>query len=461
MKLNPLFPTVETLAINTDLYELTMAAAYFEGGHHQEHATFELFARKLPKRRSFLIAAGLEQALHFVDNIRFTKQAVDHLRSLDVFKSVRSDFFDYLRQFRFTGDLYALPEGTVFFSGEPILQVTGPIIESQILETCLINSINFQSMVASKAARLSLAGKGRSIVDFGSRRAHSLQAGILAARASFLGGCSGTSNVLAAHEMGIPVHGTMAHSFVQACGDEKKAFELFYQVFQENSILLVDTYDTLAGLEKAVQIGHDIKGVRLDSGNLAELAFQAREFLDRHGYQNTQIVASGDLDEERIHSLAMADTPIDAFGVGTDLVVSTDAPTCDLVYKLVEVIREGRTEPRIKTSQGKSTFPYRKQVFRKVGKGGFAGDVICKWDEEIKIPEGAEPLLQKQVENGRLIARVPDVSEIRAHVQEQLSQLPSSFKLLHSVEEYPVQYSDQLIKVQRELTEMHPHSTTI
>ena len=181
MKLNPLFPTVETLAINVDLYELTMAAAHFEVGHHQEHATFEFFARKLPKRRSFLIAAGLEQALQFVDNIRFTDQAIDHLRSLDVFKSVRGDFFDYLRQFHFTGDLYALPEGTIFFSGEPILQVTGPIIESQILETCLINSINFQSMVASKAARLSLAGKNRSIIDFGRRRAHSLQAGILAA----------------------------------------------------------------------------------------------------------------------------------------------------------------------------------------------------------------------------------------------------------------------------------------
>lgn len=446
MKPNPLFPTEETLGINTDLYELTMAAAYFEAGCREDRAAFELFTRELPQNRSFLIAAGLEQALHFIENVRFTDDTVKYLRQLDTFKTVNGAFFDYLRSFHFSGNIYALPEGTVFFANEPILQVSAPIIEAQLVETYLINTINFQSMVASKAARISLAGKGKNIVDFGSRRAHSPQAGVLAARSSFIGGCNGTSNVLAGYEMGIPIYGTMAHSFVQFFDRESEAFSRFHDAFGEDSTILVDTYDTLAGVRKALELGEKINGVRLDSGDLVTLAFKTRELLDQHGSSQVRIVASGNLDEEKIQSFALADAPIDAYGVGTDLVVSTDAPTCDLIYKLVEVIREGQPQPRIKTSEGKATLPYRKQIFRRIEERGFSGDLLSMWDEEPPQGEGyLEPLLRKYVENGQIVAELPDVFQIRGYAQEQISKLPSPFKVLDTAEEYPVEYSRQLL----------------
>ncbi|RPJ60776.1 MAG: nicotinate phosphoribosyltransferase [Acidobacteria bacterium] len=453
MKLNPLFPTTDTLGVNTDLYELTMAAAYFEAGCTEKQATFELFTRRLPTNRSFLVAAGLEQALHFILNVTFSDPTLVYLKSLPIFQRVEQGFFDYLKNFRFSGDVYALPEGTICFSHEPLLQVKGPVIEAQILETLLINTLNFQTMVASKAARLSLAARQRQVFDFGMRRAHSPQAGVEAARAAFIGGCAGTSNVLAGFETGIPVVGTMAHSFVQFFERESEAFAHFQAVFPDHTIFLVDTYDTLEAVEKVVKLGGKISGVRLDSGNLQDLAVKTRELLDRSGRKDIRIFASGNLDEGKIHALTLGDVPIDGFGVGTDLVVSSDAPSCEMVYKLVEVFEAGRARPRMKTSHSKSTTPFRKQVYRRLTRAAFAGDVICRWDEVPPAGRDTEyqPLLAQYVKAGELCRDLPDIRAIKAYAQKQLDSLPTAHKLLHSSQEYPVKFSRDLIKAREEL----------
>lgn len=454
MKARSLFPTEETLAINTDLYELTMAAAYFEAGCTEDRATFELFAPRLPTSRRFLITVGLEQSLHLLENVCFTENTIRFLQSLDPFKSVNSAFFDYLRDFRFTGDVYALPEGTVCFANEPVLQVCAPIIESQIMETYLINTFNFQTMVASKAARVCLAGEGKSIIDFGSRRAHSPQAGVLAARSAFIGGCAGTSNVLAGYEMGIPLYGTMAHSYVQFFDSETEAFQNFYQIFGKDSTILVDTYNTLAGVKKALALGGPIQGVRLDSGDLLTLACRTRELLDKHGQSKTRIVASGELDEKKISSFARAGAPIDAYGVGTNLVVSSDAPGCDLVYKLVEVVKEGEARPKLKTSTGKATLPYRKQVFRCSKQNYFSHDWIGRWNENPSSQGNRfDPLLHQYVAQGELVANVPDLVQTRDYAQEQLRWLPDSIKLLDDTTEYPVEISPELLRTHKKSDE--------
>jgi len=451
--MNPLFPTRDTLGINTDLYELTMAAAYFQAGCAEKRATFELFTRRLPTNRSFLVAAGLEQALHFVLNVGFSDASLAYLQALPNFQHVDKSFFDYLKEFRFSGDVYAIPEGTIFFAHEPLVQVSGPVIEAQILETLLINILNFQTMVASKASRLCLAARQRQVVDFGMRRAHSPQAGVEAARAAFIGGCDGTSNVLAGFETGIPVFGTMAHSFVQFFDKESKAFAHFQAAFPDHTILLVDTYDTLKAVEKVVELGGKISGVRLDSGNIPELAVKTRQLLDRNGRKDIRIFASGNLDEGKIHALTLGDLPIDGFGVGTDLVVSSDAPSCEMVYKLIEVFEDGRAMPRMKTSQAKSTTPFRKQVYRSVTRVGFSGDVICRWDETRPvIPEGEyQPLLAQYIKAGELCRHLPDVRAIKAYGQQQLALLPTPHKLLHSAQEYPVEFSRELVKAREEL----------
>lgn len=452
MTLRPLFPTTDTLGINTDLYELTMAAAYFEGGLWEDRATFELFTRRLPNRRSFLLTAGLEQALHYVTNVGFSDETIAFVQGLDSFRNVSNDFFDYLKDFRFTGDVYAMPEGTPFFENEPVLQVTAPVIEAQILETFLINSINVQTMVASKAARLGLASRGRSIVDFGSRRAHGPQAGVLAARAAFIGGADGTSNVLAGFETGIPVYGTMAHSFVQFFDREQEAFEAFHRTFPDHSTILVDTYDTLEGVRKVIKMKVPIDAVRLDSGDLAALAFEARKVLDSEGCQDVRIIASGGLDEEKILAFSLRDAPIDAYGVGTELVTSGDAPGCDLIYKLVETLQDGEARPRFKASKGKATMPYRKQVFRLFRCGEFCFDVIGRWDEDPAAFGTESRLLLKQyIKDGQLVEELPDVAQIREYASSQLSQMCSQYKNLHTAEIYPVSFSEHLLKAQENL----------
>jgi nicotinate phosphoribosyltransferase len=366
MSLKSLLLTESKLGICTDLYELTMSAAYFFSGRKEEVATFELFTRALPPRRSFLVAAGLEQAIHHVLNMRFPAEIIGFLKGLEVFQKVDPAFFDYLQDFRFTGDIWALPEGTIFFENEPILQVRAPIIEAQILETILINVINIQSLIASKAARMCLAARQRSVVDFGSRRAHGPQTSVLAARAAYIGGCAGTSNVLAGYELGIPVYGTMAHSFIQFFDDEKEAFEQYQKVFPDHTTVLIDTYDSLEGLDRALELNEPFQGVRIDSGDFSELVPKIRERLNKAGCPDVLIMASGNMTEDRLLSHELKSLPIDAYGVGTDLVVSGDVPTCDLVYKLVEVERNGRRLPKYKRSEEKETFPFRKMIVRRL-----------------------------------------------------------------------------------------------
>lgn len=453
MNLNPLFPDQETLGIFTDLYELTMAAAYVEAGCHEQVATFELFTRKLPDNRNFLIAAGLPQGLHFILQAGFSGSATQFLRDERAFAGVSDEFFKRLEDFRFSGTVRALPEGTIFFAGEPILQVTAPVLEAQIVETYLISSLNVQSMVATKAARLCGAAGGRPVVDFGTRRAHGPQAGLLAARAAYLGGCAGTSNVLAGYLEGIPLVGTMAHSFVQFFESEKVAFQTFQRTFPDHSILLVDTYDTLEGVRKAISLRKPIQGIRLDSGNLLELAQEGRRLLDAAGLRQAKIFASGNLDEAKLGRLHLENAPIDAYGVGTDLVVSPDAPGCDLVYKLVEVHRKGEKVPAYKTSEQKATLPFRKQIWRTIKDGKFQEDSLAVEGEALIFDEKSEtaPLLETYIEHGRLVREPASLEEARKRVQSQIDFLPESTRELDSGEPYPVRLSPQLQDFQKQI----------
>lgn len=297
-----LFLTEDSLGIVTDLYQLTMAAGYFEQKMH-DIATFELFVRNLPKNRSYLIVAGLEQVLHYLTHITFSPEIVQFLRRLPIFNHVGQEFFEYLKNFTFRGDVYAIPEGTIAFADEPMLRVTAPIIETQLVETYLLSMINFQTSIATKASRIVYAAQGCEVIDFGTRRAHGPQASVLAARSCFIGGCKGTSNVFAACELNIPAVGTVAHSWVMAFENEQDSFRKFHEIFPDNTTLLIDTYDTLAGARHAVMIGKKLKGVRIDSGNLLELSKEVRRILDSEGLQHVKIVASGDLNEDRIDDL--------------------------------------------------------------------------------------------------------------------------------------------------------------
>jgi nicotinate phosphoribosyltransferase len=446
MSLNPLFVTDETLGPCTDLYELTMAAAYFQSGVTHHRATFELFTRRLPPNRNFLLAAGLEQALHYLTHVGFSGDVIDYLRGLDVFRRVEPGFFEYLREFRFTGDVWALPEGTPFFGYEPVLQIEAPVIEAQVVETYLISTLNLQTMVASKAARLCLAAGDRPVVDFGSRRAHGPQAGVLAARAAYIGGCAGTSNVLAGHTAGIPLFGTMAHSFVQFFDDEAVAFRAFHEAFPENTVLLVDTYDTLQGVQKVIDLGTRVRGIRLDSGDLAELAREARRRLDDAGLERVEIMASGSLTEKHLQSFASRNVPMTGYGVGTDLVVSLDAPTCDMVYKLVEVKGDsGEARPRFKSSPDKVTYPHRKQIHRRTDGEEMRDDLLARSDED-PTPEGGvyQPLIRPYLREGRLCGPVPALAEIRRSAREALRRLPAECRSLRETWEYPVRVSAAL-----------------
>ncbi|HPD15326.1 MAG TPA: nicotinate phosphoribosyltransferase [Planctomycetota bacterium] len=436
----PLFPTAENVALATDLYELTMAAGYFHA-KRTEWACFELFVRDLPPERSYLVAAGLEQAVHYLRHVRFTDAAIRWLRSLPVLKHVRPQFFDYLGRFRFRGDLDAVPEGTIVFAGEPLLRVTAPLIEAQVAETYLLTTINFQTLVATKAARIVGAARGRAVVDFGSRRAHGPQAGLLAARASYIGGCAGTSNALAGQQLGIPVFGTQAHSWVMAFDDEQEAFEAYLDVFPEHTTLLLDSYDTVEAARKAAALGSRVSGVRLDSGDLAALSRRVRRILDDAGMRRTRILASGDLNEHVIASLHRRRAAIDAFGVGTELATSRDAPALGGVYKLVEQQVGGRWVPRLKLSAGKETYPGRKQVYRVAdGHGRFRRDVIALASEE----QRGSALLVPVMRRGRLVGPLPALSDARSRAAEEIRRLPARFRRLEAPAHYPVQYSRRL-----------------
>lgn len=429
----------DNLGLLVDLYELVMADAYLREGMNDE-ATFDLFVRSLPPHRAFLVSAGLEAALHYLEHFRVDADGIAYLRTLGLFSD---DFLGYLSSFRFSGEVWAIPEGAVCFPPEPLLEVTAPRIEAQLVETFLLNALNYQVMVASKAARVVLAAQGRSVIDFSPRRDHGADAAMKAARASYIAGCTGTSNVLAGKEYGIPVVGTMAHSYVMSFPDELSAFRSFARDFPQNAVLLIDTYDTVQGAHHAVTVGremrarsHRLRGVRLDSGDLVQLSREVRAIFDAAGLTDVQILLSGDLDEYRIASALAEGAVADSFGVGTALGTSEDAPTMGGVYKLVE----DRGGPKIKLSTGKATLPGRKQVWRRA-QDGQIGDIIGLRDEE--EPRDHEPLLQQVMTAGRVVRPEP-LGEMRARCAQNLIRLPAAFKDLRDVPNPPVTLSPTL-----------------
>ena len=419
----------------TDLYQLNMMQAYLDHGDTGT-AVFEFFMRKLPARRGFLLTAGLEQALDFLETLRFSPEDLAWLRESGRFGK---GMLDYLAALRFNGDVHAMPEGTVFFADEPILRVTAPLPVAQLIETRLINIVHFQCLVASKAARMMLAAPGKLMVDFGLRRAHGAEAGVMAARASYIAGFAGTATVLAGELYGIPIFGTMAHSFVQAHDDEAAAFELFAQSRPENLTLLIDTYDTEAGARKVVALaprlaarGIKIGAVRLDSGDLAELSKIVRRILDQGGLNDVRIFASGGLDEDSVAAMLHAGAPIDGFGMGTSLTTSSDVPALDCVYKLQEYAGLARR----KQSTGKATWPGRKQVWRRYDADGrMRGDILSLEDE---AQEG-EPLLQMVMQGGKRMAASPALADIRTRAAGELARLPAPLRRLEGAAPYPVE----------------------
>lgn len=424
----------------TDLYELTMVQAYCCRGLTKT-AVFEFFVRRLPASRNFLVAAGLEQALEFLEGLRFSPEDLAWIEGCGRF---RPGFADYLERLRFTGDVHAMPEGTVFFADEPILRVTAPLPEAQLVETRLINLLQFQTMVASKAARCVLAAPGKKLVDFGLRRAHGAEAGLLAARASFLAGFAGTSAALAAPAFGVPVFGTMAHSFVQVFDDEAAAFVAFARANPGNVTLLLDTYDTESGAVKAAAAvkalsreGIGVRSVRLDSGNLGLHARRVRAILDGAGLRDVAIFASGDLDEHALRRLTDEGAPIDGYGVGTRMTTSADAPSLDCAYKLEEY--GGRA--RRKRSEGKSTWPGRKQVFRRAGPSG--RPMLDVLTVEGDAQEG-EPLLGLVMRGGVRVRPAPSLLDARERARAQIAVLPDPLRGLAKAEPYPVEVSPAL-----------------
>jgi nicotinate phosphoribosyltransferase len=431
----------------TDLYQINMIQTYLDHGDTQA-AVFEFFVRTLPARRGFLLAAGLEQALDFLEDLRFSAAEIAWLQGTGRF---RQNLIDYLADFRFTGDVHAMAEGTAFFANEPILRVTAPLPQAQFVETRLINILQFQILVASKAARMMLAAPDKVLVDFGLRRAHGAEAGLMAARASYLTGFAGSATVLAGERYGIPLYGTMAHSFIEAFGDETAAFEAFARARPQNLVLLLDTYDTEAAARKVVALaprlqaaGITIRGVRLDSGDLIRLSKSVRSILDSGGLKEVTIFASGGLDEDSLLDFARAGAPIDGIGIGTSLTTSADVPNIDCVYKL----QEYAGLPRRKRSEKKATWPGRKQVWRRYGADGrMASDVLALEGHE----KPGEPQLKLVMRSGKRLHPSPSLEEIRLRVKHELERLPEPLRRLEPGTTYPVEVADDLVQLAAEV----------
>jgi nicotinate phosphoribosyltransferase len=428
----------------TDLYELTMLQAYLEEGQYDE-AVFSLFVRRLPAQRHFLLACGLDSCLRFLETARFDRPALDYLASLGQFSD---QFLRYLESFRFEGDVYAMPEGTPFFANEPVLEIVAPLPQGQVVETFLLNQITLQTTLASKAARVMIAARGRLVVDFGLRRMQGLDAGLKSARAFHIAGLAGTSNLAAGQVYGVPVYGTLAHSYIQSHDDEYRAFREFVKV-NPDTVLLVDTYDTLTGVRHVIALAHElgsafrVHAIRLDSGDLLELSRTARQMLDDAGLQRVRIFASGGLDEQRIEQLITAGAPIEGFGVGSDLAVSSDAPSLDTAYKLVSYRGRGRT----KLSAGKGVLPGRKQVYR-----------IEDPSREPVAPAHGRPLLVPVMRRGERVSGMPagleSLDAARARAQAEIARLPASLRLLQvptASDAYRVDVSEALNHAHRAL----------
>jgi nicotinate phosphoribosyltransferase len=445
MKLEQGFVNTKNMGMLTDLYELTMCASYLDNDKN-EPATFDLFIRKLPENRSYFIFAGLEQVLFYLKNIEFQEDQLEYLKK----QGFKDEFLDYLRNFKFTGDVWSVPEGTIVFPDETIMRVTAPIMEAQLIETFLLNAVNIQTMVATKASRVVHAAKGRLIVDFSLRRTHGTDAGMKVARASYIAGCAGTSNVLAGMRYGIPTFGTMAHSFVELFEKEINSFRAFAKTFPKKTTLLIDTYDNIKAAKKAVIIakemekkGFKLDGVRLDSGDMLTLSKKVRSILDEEGLNYVKIFASGNLDEFRIKKLIEKGARIDAFGVGTAMGTSDDYPSVDIVYKLSEKMVNGEFVPMMKLSKNKMTLPGRKQVFRIKKRGKYVEDIIALVNEDVE----GDLLLVKVIEKGKIVYDLPKVEEIKERTLKNLSQLPERYKKLKNAPKYPVLLSPKLKKL--------------
>lgn len=435
----------------TDHYQLTMLQSYLEQGM-EEPAVFEFFVRKLPPGRNFMVAAGLEQALDFLENLKFSAEELAWLTP-----RFPPSLITYLEQFRFHGDVHAMPEGTIFFPDQPILRITAALPQAQLVESRIMNLLHFETLIASKAARFIIVAPGKLLVDFGMRRAHGAEAALLAARASYLAGFSGTATVLAGPLYGIPLFGTMAHSYIQAHEDEATAFEHFARCYPNSAVLLIDTYDTEAAAAKIVALirkfhaeGINIEGVRLDSGDLGAHARRVRQILDEGGLKKTTIFASGNLDEYRLHALLSSAAPIDGFGVGTALDVSSDAPSLDCAYKL----QEYGGKPRRKRSEGKATWPGKKQVYRNYGVNGrMSGDVVAL---EEKDPHDGQPLLIRVMQDGRRIQADATLDQMRQRTLAEYARLPEVMNTLETAPAYPVVISPALQALASQLDESMP-----
>jgi nicotinate phosphoribosyltransferase len=428
-----------------------MCASYFDNKRTEE-ATFDLFIRQLPPNRSYYVFAGLEQALTYLKNMKFDAEQISFLRE----KGFKQEFLEYLRQFKFSGEVWAVPEGTVVFANEPLIRVTAPIIEAQLVESFLLNTANLQTMLATKASRVVYAARGRAVIEFGLRRTQGTDAAMKAARCSYIAGCEGTSNVLAGMKYGIPIFGTMAHSYIMFFNNEVEAFKAFVKTFPKTSTLLIDTFDNVKGAENAAAVakqlekkGFRLSGVRIDSGDLVEVSKKVRKILDEKGLSYVKIFASGDLDEYKVEDLLRRGAKIDSFGVGTRMSTSEDHPYVDIIYKLSEKMdKTGKFAPTMKLSQSKITVPARKQVYRIRNKAGnIAKDIIALHDEEV---EGM-PLLVKVMEHGEMVYQMPTLAQIRKNASENLSKLPEKYKRLRGAARYPVALSPRLKRIRRDL----------
>jgi nicotinate phosphoribosyltransferase len=440
---------IEELGLFTDLYQLTMAQSYVE--HRKNRlATFSLFIRKYPPNRTFFVAAGLSTVLDYLEHVQFPPSTLDYLRQTGRFSEA---FLTYLSTWQFRGDVWALPEGTVFFVNEPVLEVTAPIIDAQLVESFLVNAIHLQTLIATKAARCVQAAQGHRLMDFALRRTHGTDAAMKVARASYLAGFDSTSNVLAGRHYGIPIAGTMAHSYVTCFADEIEAFRSFAHTFPQQTVLLIDTYDTITGAKRAAEVGQEMAqrgqrllGVRLDSGDMTALSKQVRNILDTAGLPEVQIVASGGFDEYAIAQAIQDDACIDVFGVGTKMGVAADAPYYDMAYKLVKY--DGR--PIMKLSSGKATLVEEKQVWRCTSDSHDVEDIIALRHERLDQPD-LHPLLTSVMRDRRVLQPLPSLKASRAYHADQMARLPEPYKTLHHGETYPVRLSAALENTQQQV----------
>jgi nicotinate phosphoribosyltransferase len=441
----------KNMSLFTDFYELTMCASYFDNRKFNP-ATFDLFIRRLPENRSYLLFAGLEEVLFYLKTVKFSDEHLVYLKK----QGFNQEFLDYLKDFKFSGDVWAVPEGTVVFPCEPLIRVTAPIIEAQLVETFLLNAINLQTMIATKASHVVKAASGKPVIEFGLRREHGIDAGMKVARSCYIAGCQGTSNVLAGFHYGIPIFGTMAHSFIMSYEKEIDAFRAFARTFPNKSTILIDTYENLAGAEKAAAVakeleekGFKLNGVRLDSGDLVVVSKKVRKILDDKNLQYVKIFASGDLDEFKIKDLLEKKAKIDAFGVGTKMGTSADKPYVDVIYKLCETMdKRGKFSPIMKLSEGKTTLPGRKQVYRLKDKNGnYSKDIVALADEKVN----GETLLRQVMEKGEITITLPSLEEIRTVAKKNLSKLPDKYKKGTNSQLYTVALSRKLKNLTKKL----------